>query len=386
MKKTLRSFATLLLVACFIIPLSAQKFRPQSTTHVPLINEPTDDIPLYEQISNPATAGTISQDFTDYPTYSCQAADDFFVPDGTTWLINKIEVGGFYSNGNGPATVVNFFIYQHHETAQGPGEEAITMLAYPVDTSSAVGDLVLLFDQSILLKQGHYWLSIQPVMNAGKGGQWFWRHEEGATLESEFQWRNPGGGFGIQNAATWQPASQINFGDTLTEYNLGFAIYGDWANQIIELKEGWSGVSSYLQPDDPDLENLFSLFPGVIFLFDEDGIFTPGGENNTIQFWDCNKGFAIKMNTENRLLIKGTTPQDNNITLTEGWNMIPVLSKQPVDVSFITGQYPQISAIKEVAGKRIFLRNNNISTLTELLPGKSYYLFADEAFELDFDN
>jgi hypothetical protein len=66
--------------------------------------------------------------------------------------------------------------------------------------------------------------------------------------------------------------------------------------------------------------------------------------------------------------------------------MIPVLSKQPVDVSFITGQYPQISAIKEVAGKRIFLRNNNISTLTELLPGKSYYLFADEAFELDFDN
>ncbi len=90
------------------------------------------------------------------------------------------------------------------------------------------------------------------------------------------------------------------------------------------------------------------------------------------------------MSGENRLLIKGTIPQNDSISVSQGWNMIPVLSDQPVDVPQLTAQYPQIKAIKEVAGAKVFLRDNDIATLTELLPGKSYYLLADETFELNF--
>lgn len=114
MKKIVRSFTALFLLAVFANPLAAQEFQPQSTAIITQQTAPSDDISLYEQMSNPATTGTVSQDFTDYPTYSCQAADDFTVPGGITWFISEVDVSGFYNNGNGPVTVVNFFIYRFY--------------------------------------------------------------------------------------------------------------------------------------------------------------------------------------------------------------------------------------------------------------------------------
>lgn len=42
---------------------------------------------LYDQYNNPGADVTVSDTFTDFPTFSADLADDFVVPAGQTWAV-----------------------------------------------------------------------------------------------------------------------------------------------------------------------------------------------------------------------------------------------------------------------------------------------------------
>jgi hypothetical protein len=187
---------------------------------------PTDTSPLYEQVNSfSADPGVASQEFIDFPTYTCQAADDFIVPEGTTWMINEFHVPGGYSEGGGPANLVNVFIYQHNPVTNGPGNELMVFPGLPINPSLD-GNLMMFFEDPVLLEQGHYWLAVQPVMSYTNQGQWFWWRQTAPTLNQEFKWKNPGGGFGALYPTNWLPDSQIPWEFTTEDHNLSFAIFG----------------------------------------------------------------------------------------------------------------------------------------------------------------
>src|SRR5437762_447963 len=86
-----------------------------------------DDVPLvtlYDQLNNPGTISTSSQDFeTANNAFDDFLADDFVVPAGQTWTINEVDAQGVYFNGPGPAASFNVFF--HTNTGTLPLDPAI---------------------------------------------------------------------------------------------------------------------------------------------------------------------------------------------------------------------------------------------------------------------
>ena len=205
----------------------AQEILPKASvnTQAKFIFEHTDIFPLYEQVDNPDTVGTNSQEYMDFPTYSCQAADDFIIPAGQTWQVNEINVPGFYSFEGGPVDLVNFFLYQNNPETNSPGEELLILPQLQINPSPD-GNLMLVFSDPLVLGEGHYWLSVQPIMPFGELGQWFWWQQLSPTLNEEYHWRNPGGGFEVPNTSDWLTASEVIFDSPILNFNLSFAIFG----------------------------------------------------------------------------------------------------------------------------------------------------------------
>lgn len=203
---------------------------------------------LYEQMANPTVMGTNSQMYPDFPTYTCQGADDFIIMPGQTWLIDEVVVMGFLQPlSGGPLVQANLFLFENIPSANSPGALLFEKLLMPVEFNPD-GFLSLFLPEPVILSSGHYWISVQPVMPFNPSGQWFWRRQSAPTIFEEFRWQNPGGGFGLPNTFTWQKASLINFGNTSTDYNLSFAIHGTLVDQPVE-PEFDMIIGKYLNPE-----------------------------------------------------------------------------------------------------------------------------------------
>lgn len=187
---------------------------------------------LYGQTEHPVAFGITSQQFPDFPAYSDQAADDFVVPDGETWSVENMQINGFYSDGGGPVIMANVFFYLNNPETNSPAD-LIVMEPQLIVESDPTGNLFINFGTSpILLEGGHYWLSVQPVMDYTNFGQWFWAKQAAPTISEEFYWQNPGGGWNLPNTFTWQKASLINWGNPSADWNLGFALFGTTLSPI----------------------------------------------------------------------------------------------------------------------------------------------------------
>jgi S-layer family protein len=148
---------------------------------------------LYDQ-SNGLNETTISsQDFeAAYNNYDDQAADDFIVPAGETWLVNGVDVAGAYSFDGGPAESVGVYIYA--DSGSLPGTPVFSQTAIMPASGLDTGNFSLALSPPATLSAGTYWVSVQANQEVGLTGQWFWRARTG-TINTFSAWRNPGGGF-----------------------------------------------------------------------------------------------------------------------------------------------------------------------------------------------
>lgn len=220
-------FSSLILfpkIACLAQDISPLQKSPEGYTLAFHENDGKAQI-LYDQTALPSwQGGLISQFFTDYPLYTCQAADDFYVSTGG-WVIESVQVLGFYSINppGGPAGKANLFVYA--DESGSPGTEIAAFLQVPVLSGSG-GNLIINLPTPVELLQGHYWLSVQPVMAYSSTGMWYWAKQEAPTLNHEFHWRNPGGGFGLPGTNQWKQGSAIWGNQGYTDWNLGFTLFG----------------------------------------------------------------------------------------------------------------------------------------------------------------
>ncbi len=227
----------LMLLVSGVMPAHAQnpdllvKAPQQNNTFHP---EDTREM-LFSQLGDPSDeAGIHSQYYVDYSTYTCQAADDFTVPAGIPWLISTVSVTGYYSPDGGIAEWAHVYIFENQNGAPGPQIHFYYELPVSADSS---GNLEITLDPPLELPEGHYWLSVQPVMSFLHEGQWFWSKQAG-TAGFEYHWRNPGGGFGIPGSDTWLAGSQIDWGGgSQNDLNLSFALFGQPAETppVIEI-------------------------------------------------------------------------------------------------------------------------------------------------------
>ncbi|HYP39427.1 MAG TPA: S-layer homology domain-containing protein [Chloroflexia bacterium] len=148
---------------------------------------------LYDQYNGLSETTISSQDFeTAYNNYDDQAADDFIVPAGETWVVDGVDVAGAYSFDGGPADSVGVYIYA--DSSSLPGTPVFSQTAIIPASGLDTGNFSLALSPPAALSAGTYWVSVQANQEIGLTGQWFWRARN-STINIFSAWRNPGGGF-----------------------------------------------------------------------------------------------------------------------------------------------------------------------------------------------
>ncbi len=140
------------------------------------------------------------------------------------------------------------------------------------------------------------------------------------------------------------------------------------------IPQGWSGLSSYLEPWNPDVEVMFqSVGEELIILQDLYNSWWPAENFNTIGDWTRTDGYRIKLTENVDLTIAGLPSRKQTLQLETGWNLIPVLSSCAADVALLFA-LTDVIMVKEVAGWKLYWPQLGINTLQTLESGKAYYV------------
>lgn len=156
--------------------------------------------------------------------------------------------------------------------------------------------------------------------------------------------------------------------------------------QSISIPEGWSGISSCLVPGNTNFNNILGLnLQNVVLIQSMDGVFYPEYEVNTLGEWDYQSGYMIKAETPFVLDISGTEPASRQLTLEEGWNIMPVISPCGATVGQLFGLYlNKVNVVKSIAGTEVFWPQFNINTLGAFEPGKAYFVNVSQQISITF--
>ncbi|MGH7993372.1 MAG: Kelch repeat-containing protein, partial [Limisphaerales bacterium] len=166
---------------------------------------------LYDQLNNPGTLSTNSQDFeAANDPFDDFLADDFVVPGGQNWSITEVDAEGVYFNGPGPAASFNVFFYQ--DSGGLPGAQAYSATGQAYVNNAGVFQITL--SPAAVLAPGTYWVSVQARQDFTPAGEWGWT-DRTTQANSPAAWQNPGGGFattcttwGVRQTCTMSPAGE----------------------------------------------------------------------------------------------------------------------------------------------------------------------------------
>jgi len=169
--------------------------------------------------------------------------------------------------------------------------------------------------------------------------------------------------------------SQVSSTKTLTVYQL----------QSFNIPAGWSGISSWIAPFDPIIENLFQPVENeLVILENSTGTYNPAANINTLGLWDAQAGYQVKFDAPVNLVFKGQMNENQSVTLTQGWNYLPVVSVCDVDCASFFGGFAAVKMIKEIAGLELYWPDLNITSLQTLKPGNAYLIYVNTETNITF--
>lgn len=224
----------------------------------------------------------------------------------------------------------------------------------------------------------------------------------GAEAQWDLLWGESGfdpiSGGNLITGITSKPYTLLNL-QNATSYDVyvrafcGGGYYSNWSPPVsfvtlfvhtLTIPQGWSGISSYIIPDNSSVVNIFQpVINDLIILETQTAMYWPGQNINTIGNWNCHDGYAIKMSNPVSLDFLGSVEENTTVQLASGWNLIPVLSPCDVDAAAIFAGKDLVIA-KEVAGWKLYWPGMNINTLVDLKPGKAYYVKMGTSGEITF--
>ena len=154
----------------------------------------------------------------------------------------------------------------------------------------------------------------------------------------------------------------------------------------ISIPAGWSGLSSWVMPDETDIVALLSdIYPELVILQTMDAMYYPSEDVNTIGTWESQSAYKIKVTQDVTLTITGLPEQNKTVQLNQGWNLLTVISENPVDVAgLFSGVSEKVIVVKGIADNNVYWLEYNINTIINLMPGKAYFVLMNEAGEITF--
>ncbi len=155
----------------------------------------------------------------------------------------------------------------------------------------------------------------------------------------------------------------------------------------VSLNAGWSGISSWVVPDDNSTENIFApIFDDLVIVKDLTGVYWPPYAN-TIPNWDTWQGYKIKVENPVNVTFIGDPAEVLAIDLDQGWSLIPVLVEDPVSAASVFEPLAgNILIVKAVASPEVYWPGTQVYSLQTLTPGKSYMLALENPAQISFAN
>lgn len=162
-------------------------------------------------------------------------------------------------------------------------------------------------------------------------------------------------------------------------------VTGGYTTQLMQIPQGWSGISSYLSPAQTQVNDLLEpLGSNLIILQDMTNVYWPEQNINTIGNWNTHNGYKIKLSNNATLQFLGSLEENKTLSLPQGWSLIPVISDCQVSCEELFGSYNQVFLVKDVAATDVFWPAQNIQTLEKLIPGKAYYIYNSSPLTITF--
>ncbi|MBE0639911.1 MAG: choice-of-anchor D domain-containing protein [Bacteroidales bacterium] len=162
-------------------------------------------------------------------------------------------------------------------------------------------------------------------------------------------------------------------------------VTGEPETHFIELPAGWGGLSSYLQPLNPAMEDVFApVTDELIIAQTMTEMYYPGQNINTIGNWYQHAAFKVKTLAECTLAVEGYVENNKNVWLDAGWSLLPVVTPEGADPAGLLSPVNGFVIAKDVAGTGVFWPEFGINSLGILLPGKAYYVLLTAPGVVDF--
>jgi hypothetical protein len=151
--------------------------------------------------------------------------------------------------------------------------------------------------------------------------------------------------------------------------------------QDIPLAAGWNMISTYIQPDETDMEDIFAdIVENTVIVKNNLGqIYFPMFEINDIGSWNLYHGYQVYMSQADTMSISGVQaiPQSSTMNLSAGWNMIAYLRDSPMDI--------QIALAPIVIDENLVIAKDNlgnvyfpafeINMIGDMIPGQGYQIY-----------
>ncbi len=155
--------------------------------------------------------------------------------------------------------------------------------------------------------------------------------------------------------------------------------------QGILISSGWEGVSTYVNLNNPAVEtNMAVVLNDLVVMQDFSSLYFPEYGINTIGDWNYNKGYQLKLNNKRYLVLYGETTRNKTVSLSTGWNSLPVLSSCDVEAATLFGGISEIIFVKEMGGEGIYWPAGALFSLEYLESGKSYFIKVSGAVDITF--
>ena len=278
---------------------------------------------------------------------------------------------------------INTYYYPGAEDFNNP-EVTLTLLALSDEPCDEVvsDEIKLVFDRPNIIS---FNLEDQEILLGETISLYF-----EATLMGEvtYEWYINNSAINNSNTTTLTIENSIptNAGSYYCIFSNGFCEYAsDTASitlyepffQTIQIKSGWSAISSFVEPANDNIEFLLNpIIDELIILFNEDGVFYPGEDIQTFFTWTTNSGYILKTESSGNLTFQGFIKYPlKDIYLSPGWSILPVNSNCPLSATAFLESNPEVSVIKEIGGIKICWPEKGIFTLENINPGKAYNVF-----------
>ncbi len=189
----------------------------------------------------------------------------------------------------------------------------------------------------------------------------------------------------VMAGATYDP-EMPDMGFYANQGSSALTSLSDEYTQSFALVAGWNGVSTFVVPDDPSVENIMApVVNDLVIMQNLTQVYWPEEGLNTIGNWDNTSGYAMKFVNAASFEICGGEMADENLTIGSGWSYLPVPSACDVDVNQLLGSHlDDIVIVQDLIGTQVFWPAQGIYTLENLVPGKVYKIKTNNEINLTF--